>query len=71
MTRAATVDDSTKAAALRLLRRGLVTQAEAARLAGVSRQLVRHWARDMPIDEAREAALKRLWQRATKPQHPD
>jgi predicted DNA-binding protein (UPF0251 family) len=59
-----TTDDSTKRAALRLLRRGQVTQSEAARLAGVSRQLMRHWARAIDVDAAREAMVARLWQRA-------
>jgi hypothetical protein len=45
-----TDQDTNKAAALRLLKRGLVTQSEAANLAGVSRQLMRHWARDIPKD---------------------
>lgn len=54
-----TKDDSIKQAALKLLSRGLVTQAEAARLADVSRQLVRHWAKDMP--DRRDDYLARLW----------
>jgi len=50
----------TKRTALRLLARGLVTQSEAARLAGVSRQLMRLWAWDVrPF--ARDDHLKRLW----------
>lgn len=66
MTRASTNDDSTKAAALKLLRRGLITQSEAARLAGVSRQLVRYWVRELDTDQAREATLRRIWDRATR-----
>lgn len=57
-------DDTIKRAALKLLTRGLVTQSEAARLAGVSRQLMKHWARDIPIDRNREAVLARLWRGA-------
>jgi hypothetical protein len=57
-----TTDDTTKQAVLKLLRRGQVTQAEAARLAGRSRQIVRHWAKDLPAD-AREQHLTKLWQR--------
>jgi len=61
-------DDTTKqqvakAAAMRLLSRGLITKAEAASLAGVSRQLVQHWARGLPVDAQREATLARLWDR--------
>lgn len=57
-----TNDDITKAAVLKLLRRGLVNQSEAAKLAGRSRQLVRHWAKDLP-DDAREKYLSKLWER--------
>lgn len=61
-----TIDDSTtKKAVLSLLRRGLVTQSEAAHLAGRSRQIVRHWARDLPAD-AREKYLKKQWDRTIK-----
>lgn len=57
-------DDTTspeKRAALALLSKGLVTQAEAARLAGVSRQLVRYWSKAIPLDRNREAVLAKLW----------
>ena len=56
-----TKDPDAKRAALALLSKGLITKAEAADLAGVSRQLVQHWARDIPIDKARNAILGKLW----------
>ena len=61
-----TDQDSIKKAALSLLSRGLVTQSEAARLAGVSRQLMRHWARDISLEQAREAVLLKLWRKALR-----
>ncbi len=61
-----TNDDSTKKAALGLLRRGVVSQSEVARLAGVSRQLMRHWARDLDVEAAREVFLAKLWARALR-----
>jgi hypothetical protein len=57
-----TNDDSTKAAVLKLLKRGQVTQSEAARLAGRSRQIVAHWAKGLP--DARAEYLAKLWARA-------
>jgi hypothetical protein len=57
--------DTIKAAALKLLAKGLITKAEAARLSGISRQLIGHWARNMPVDQAREAVVLKLWQRVT------
>jgi transposase-like protein len=61
-----TSDDTTKRRVLKLLEQGVVTQSEAARLAGVSRQLMRHWARQIDTEAAREAYLTRLWHRQTK-----
>lgn len=58
---AQTTKDDTKRAALKLLRRGLVTQSEAAKLAGVSRQLMRYWAQDIP--DARPGYLAQIWMR--------
>jgi hypothetical protein len=52
--------DHTRRTALRLLERGLVTQSEAARLAGVSRQLMRLWAYDIKPGRRREH-VARLW----------
>lgn len=59
-----TNDDTTKKAVLSLLKRGLATQSEAAALAGRSRQIVRHWVKDMP--DARGAYLAKQWQMALK-----
>jgi len=56
-----TNDDTTKKAVLSLLRRGLVTQSEAARMAGRSRQIVAHWARGLP--DSRPDYLAKLWDR--------
>ncbi len=57
-----TSDDSIKRAVLKLLKRGQVTQSEAAHLAGRSRQIVRHWAKDLP--DARQGYLAKLWAKA-------
>jgi transposase-like protein len=56
-------NEDIKRAALALLAKGLVTMSEAARLAGVSRQLVRYWARDIPVDDVREQLLLKMWAR--------
>jgi predicted HTH domain antitoxin len=58
-----TIDDTTREKALKLLRRGMITQAEAAELTGMSRQLVHHWVKrdGIDIEKARRAYLKRLW----------
>src|SRR5262249_16185593 len=50
-------DDEARAAAVGLLARGLMTPGQAARFAGVSRQLVRHWLKAAGID------WKRAWDR--------
>jgi Helix-turn-helix domain len=62
-------DINTKAAALKLLRRGVITQSEASKLAGISRQLVRYWVKDMP--DARPGYLARLWSNLTTPSQKD
>jgi hypothetical protein len=59
-------DDHIKRAALSLLSRGLITQSEAARLAGISRQNMRYWARDIDCERARETYLAALWIKKTK-----
>jgi hypothetical protein len=62
-----TLDGSKQQAmALDLLRKGLVTQSEAAALIGASKQLVRYWCLRSGIDTAaaREAYLRKTWQRA-------
>ena len=56
-----TKDPDAKRAAIALLSKGLISKSEAADLAGVSRQLVQHWARDIPIDKARNTILGKLW----------
>jgi predicted transcriptional regulator len=59
-----TSDDTTKAAALYMLKRGLGTYSEIARLSGRSKQIVAHWAKDYP--NARAEYLAKAWQRALK-----
>lgn len=63
-----TIDDITERAALSLLRRGLVTQSEAAELAGVSRQVVAYWVSRDGIDcaKVRSAHLLKLWRKARR-----
>lgn len=58
-----TYDETSMNASLALLKRGLITMSEASHLAGVSRQLMRHWAREVPGKRNREAVLARLWSR--------
>jgi hypothetical protein len=57
-----------QAAALALLRKGLVTQSEAAELTGASKQLVRHWCLRRGIDTgaARAAYLRKTWRQALR-----
>jgi hypothetical protein len=57
-----------QAAALALLCKGLVTQSEAAALAGASKQLVRHWCLRRGIDTAaaRAVYLGKTWQSALR-----
>jgi hypothetical protein len=62
MAQQTAIDDTIKQAVLALLRRGIATQSEAARLSGRSRQIVRHWAKDLP--ESRCDYLNRQWQSA-------
>lgn len=63
-TQDTTKDPAAKAAAIALLTKGLASQSEVARMAGVSRQLVRHWAQDIPVERNREAVLTKLWRQA-------
>ena len=58
----ATFDDSTKAAAIYMLERGLASYVEIAKAAGLSRQIVAHWGKDYP--NARAEYLARIWARA-------
>lgn len=62
------IDDSTKQAVLTLLERGEITQIEAARLSGVSRQLIAHWSAEIDIEKARAKYLAKLWAKASRPQ---
>lgn len=52
-----------RAKAIKLLRAGLATQSEIARLAGVDRQLVAYWVAQAGIDvaSARETRLRKMW----------
>jgi hypothetical protein len=61
-----TKDPAAKAAAIALLSKGLVTKAEAARLAGVSKQLMQHWAADIDTERNRNALLSKLWRNEIK-----
>jgi hypothetical protein len=58
-----TKDPAAKAAALALLTKGLATKAEAARLAGVSKQLMQHWAAEIDTERNRNALLAKLWRK--------
>ncbi len=58
-------NDNIKRAVVSLLERGLATQAEAAKLAGKSRQCARYWATEAGISvERREERLKAEWDKA-------
>lgn len=59
-------DPITRKRALILLRQGVATQAEVARLAGVSRQAVMHWCRSEGLDalKLRADRLGREWSKA-------
>ena len=48
-----------KDAVLSLLRRGMITRAEAARLAGVSRPTVTRWSRDIRVEDIRARRINR------------
>lgn len=56
-----TKDPAAKAAAMALLTKGLISKSEAARLAGVSKQLMQHWAKDIPVERNRDTVLTKLW----------
>jgi transposase-like protein len=57
------ISEQTRRAALEMLGEGLATLSEVARLAGVDRQLVRHWAMRAGINaaKARTAWLGKAW----------
>lgn len=61
-----TKDPAAKRAAVSLLSRGLVTKSEAAELAGVSRQLIQHWAKDIPVEQSRREVVSKLWRKAIR-----
>lgn len=56
-------DAVARKAAQALLSQGLATPSEVARLAGVSRQLVNHWAREIDWRKARSAQLAKAWRK--------
>lgn len=64
-----TKDDAARRAAVAMMRRGDATPAEAAQMAGVSRQLASYWAKVADIDweKARSAKLREIWNRTFKP----
>lgn len=57
--------EARRVAAVAMLRLGIATLSEVARLAGVSRQLVAYWAESAGVDasQARAAWLDRQWLR--------
>jgi predicted HTH domain antitoxin len=58
-------NDNIRKAVVSLIERGLATHAEAAKLAGKSRQCARFWATEAGITtEAREERLRQEWQKA-------
>lgn len=63
-TQNTTKDPAAKAAAISILSRGLATKAEVARLAGVSKQLMQHWAAEIDVERNRNAVLAKLWRQA-------
>jgi transposase-like protein len=57
--------DRTRRTAVEMLGEGLATQSEVARLAGIDRQLVRHWAMRAGINvtKSRAAWLHETWRK--------
>jgi len=57
------IDPETRRAVLLMISRGHADVADAARMAGVSRQIVRHWCKRARISltAAREARLSKEW----------
>ena len=53
-------------AARKLASEGAATVAELARLAEVSRQLARHWVRDIDVHKRRREHLRKLWRETLK-----
>jgi len=58
-------DPEARRAVLMMIKRGMVTVPEAARLAGVSRQLIRSWCKadGVSVDRARLLLLTKQWRR--------
>ena len=56
-------DLQARRAAVAMLAKGLMTVPEVAALAGVSRQLVRHWARHLRWAAIREHRNAKLWRK--------
>lgn len=63
-----TKDDAARQAAVAMLAEGSASLSEAARLAGVDRQLVLYWAKTAKINwrKARNSYLVKAWRRALK-----
>jgi hypothetical protein len=61
-----TTDDTTKRAAIYMLRHGLATYIEVANLSGRSRQIVRHWALEHDCPDSRADRLARTWEAAIR-----
>ena len=65
--RHSTSNDAIRDTALSLIKSGVMTLPEAARVAGSSRQLLRYWAIHAGYSaEARETYLKQIWRKALK-----
>ena len=62
------LDPDARRAVVLLMGRGLITLPEAARLAGVSRPVVRYWCKiaGIEIGQAREARLSKEWRKAMR-----
>lgn len=60
--------EAARAAAVAMVAKGLATPSEVAKLAGASRQLVRHWISREGVDwrAARESRLAHEWQKRVK-----
>lgn len=58
-------DDAARNAAIRLIVRGVMTPAQAAKHAGVSRQLVHYWLSQAGVEWANtyDARLAKLWRK--------
>ena len=49
-----------------LLKNGLISCAEAAKISGRSRQIIHVWAKELDAESARENRLAKLWARALR-----